>query len=327
MDLDKLNTGAKICNSVLNQLIEYTCANKIANLKDISLKGDTFLMEHLGKVYKNSKSKYIGFPTCMSINNCVENYNYSNELVTLDNFDSCIVKFKLGTNIDGCISLLEKTFKFSKDIWMFSEKPDISDLEEKCKKICEKNMFNGNTNDELKKLLEVELLSKGFQAVENCVSYQTFENHINTSESKYIILNYQKYFDDDDNVILPNTCFEFLNGEVYHVTIRFVSNEEEKMCLTKSLGNSHLYRLNEYYYSLKSKSGKNFYSKIKSNHSTNPFNYTNYTNESSNKIGFKECFENGILDELEILYTEKGVDVYGFTFTVVISNKKGIIVK
>ena len=324
-NLDKLNSGAKICNNVLNTLVQKIQIEKLKNIKDISLKGDLLILEQLQTVYKNSKNKMIGFPICISIDNCIENYRYDESDKIL--YDSCIVKIKLGTNIDGSITLLEKTFVFDEKEYKLCEISDISAIEEKCKKICEKNMFNENTNDELRKLLEIELSSNGYQPIENCISYQTFENHLITSESKYIILNYQKYFDDDDNVILPNTCFEFLNGEVYHISVKFVKNDEQTYSITNHKHDCHLYRLNEYYYSLKTKSGKNFYSKIKSNHDTNPFNYTNYTNEPTNKIGFKECFENGILDELEIPYTKKGIDVYGFTFTIVVSCKKGIIVK
>jgi methionine aminopeptidase len=322
-NLDKLNTGAKICKNVLNNLIEEIQNQKLSNVSIIANKGDLLLYDQLQTVYKNCKNKMIGFPVCLSIDNCVDNYRASKELI-----DNCIVKIKLGCNIDGHISLLEKTFQFSKGDYKLKELNNISELEEKCKKICEKNMFHGNTNDEVRKLLEIELLEKGYQPIENCISYQTFEDQLSTSESKYMILNYKKYYNENDELMFPpNLCFEFLNSEVYHITIKFVSNENDKFCITDYHHDSHLYRLNEYYYSLKTKSGKHFYSQIKKESNTNPFIFEDYKTLPLNKIGFKECFDNGVLDEFPVYYANNGVKVYGFTFTMMISNKKGVLVK
>lgn len=324
MDLDKFNAGVKICDNVLSAIIQNIENDKIFSILGIASKGDSLILESLQSVYKNS-TKSIGFPVSISINNCVEN---SRKNATLMDYDNCIVKIKLGTNIDGCISLLSRTFKFTKETGTLTQTDEIRDIEEKCKKICEKNMFNGNTNDEVRKLIEIELLQRGYQTIENCISYQTFENHLSTSESKYMILNYTKYYDENDELIEPtNNCFEFLNGEVYHVNIYFVSNENDDYCLTTCKDNSDMYRLNEYYYSLKTKSGRTFYNLIQNNHGTNPFVYENYTNQPINKIGFKECYDNGILTELPILHTKDNINVYGFIFSIVISNKRGIILK
>jgi len=327
MNIDKFNAGAKICNNVLDTIIKNTEKDKIFSISHIALKGDLLLKESLQTVYKNSK-KSIAFPVSISVGNCVENNRKNGILMDYASSGSCIVKIKLGVNIDGCISLLQKTFKFINETKLFTQIDEINNLEEKCRKICEKNMFNGNTNDEVRKLIEIELLQNGYQAIENCVSYQTFENFLNTSESKYIILNYKKYYDENDQLIEPtNDCFEFLNGEVYHVNVHFVSNDKDNFCLTTCKENPDMYRLNEYYYSLKTKSGKAFYNLIRNNHLSNPFLLEDYSDQPINKLGFKECYDNGILSELPILHTKENIDVYGFTFTIVISNKKGIIVK
>lgn len=318
--LDKYNIASKICQKVLEKIKCDITVNHNLHIKNICEKGDAFIQEELKLVYKNLKHKFIAFPVSISLNNCVENYRYhetQEQYNIIKNND--IVKIKLGVNIDGCISLLEKTYEFDDD----QLKEILINLEERCKKICEKNMFNENTNDEVRKMLEIELLQAGYKSIENAVSYQTLDSHLNTSESKYMILNYQKYYDEEGELVLPNNCFEFESGEFYNINLRFVKNELS--LTTKIKHESHLYRFNEYFYNLKSKSGRQFYNEIIKNHNTNVFVYEDYKSKTINKIGFKESYENGILDELIIYYTGDNIPVYSFCFTVFVSNKRGII--
>ena len=232
-----------------------------------------------------------------------------------------IIKIKLGVTIDGCVSLLERSYQYINEMTLL---PVVENVFIKCQKICEKNMYSGNTNDEVRKLLEIELLENGFQFLENVISYQTFPDHLNTSESKYMILNYQKYY-DDNGLLLSNDCFEFLENEVYHVILKFI--KKDSSLATKTTHNSHIFRFNEYFYNLKMKSARDFHNTIKQEHSSNAFVLSKYNKSVINKLGFKECFENGILEEYPIEYTVDNSPVYSFGFTIIISKKRGVIAK
>ncbi|XP_042512580.1 ERBB-3 BINDING PROTEIN 1-like [Macadamia integrifolia] len=105
----KYKSAAEIINKAL-QLVVSECKPN-AKVVDICEKGDAFIREQTGNMYKNVKKKIergVAFPTCISINNTVCHFSplASDEMV-LQQGD--ILKIDMGCHIDGFIVVAAHT--------------------------------------------------------------------------------------------------------------------------------------------------------------------------------------------------------------------------
>ncbi|KAJ8624462.1 hypothetical protein MRB53_032992 [Persea americana] len=105
----KYKSAAEILNKAL-QLVVKECKPK-AKIVDVCERGDSFIREQTGNMYKNSKKKIergVAFPTCISVNNTVCHFSplASDESVLEEND---IVKIDMGCHIDGFIAIVAHT--------------------------------------------------------------------------------------------------------------------------------------------------------------------------------------------------------------------------
>jgi len=319
--LTKYNIAAKICSKAYNEIIT-NLYNDIHNVYDLCRIGNRVIIEECNKIYKKESNKGIAYPTSISLNNCIGNFVYEPKSSYNTIKVNDVVKIELGVNIGGCIATLGKTVNYNNE-------PDseiVTFLESLEKKIV-KELKSGNLNDDVRILVESECADKGYFLIENCTSYQQLNGHPKTEESKYIVFNHQKYYDDEDNLVVEtNDCFDFEENEVYTINI----------VIGKDLGSnvkyiephsSHIARMNEYFYNLKLKSSREFYSKVKFSHGNNAFYLDNYNQEYTSRIGIKECSDIGILDMYPVQYIKGNMPLYHKKFTVVVGKDKGISLK
>ncbi|KAF9592054.1 hypothetical protein IFM89_011804 [Coptis chinensis] len=105
----KYKSAAEIVNKAL-QLVISECKPG-AKIVDLCGKGDSFIREQTGNVYKNVKKKIergVAFPTCLSVNNTLCHFS------PLAGDDSVLVagdilKIDMGCHIDGFIAVLAHT--------------------------------------------------------------------------------------------------------------------------------------------------------------------------------------------------------------------------
>lgn len=243
-------------------------------------------------------------PISISLNNCVGNYlTTNNDVIQKD--DIIKIDFTIKTPLE--IYAIAKTFSTN----------DHTPLQllEKLKKKCLEIAKPGETNDTVRILLETEISNAGYIPVENCISYEI--NSDPEYEPKYITLNYQKYYDADDNLVGElNECFELLEGEVYTMVISIVNESDVEAGKIIKKINPRMYSANNHFYALKLNSSKKFLNTIKRNHANNKFDIENYTKDTKNKFGFKELCKYGLLTEYPILYTNSKVFTRKFTFVV-----------
>ncbi|NBU34012.1 M24 family metallopeptidase [bacterium] len=269
---------------------------------------DDYVLDSLSKVYKK-ENKGIAFPCCVSPNGIV-GYNCTGTLVQGD-----LVKVELGVDIGGCTSIVGGTFVNGQGT--DGHNKFISLLETLAKGVLNEIKI-GNTNIDVKTYVESLCTEHSCFPIENCMSYQHFPGHIRTDESKYIVLNHKKYYDDDDMLLVePNICFEFLDGEVYHINLTIVPDNETEHKYT--FGNAQILRFNDLYYSLKLKHSKQFNYTVKKDHGTNAFRLSEYTSPGD-RLGMRECLESGILDSYPVKTVKENYNVYFKKFTVVIHN-------
>lgn len=324
-DRSRYETAFEINKKVERYLIE-EIQKGVINVKKLSDIGNDFIKQQLGLVYKKEKNKFIAFPVSISIGNCVGNYIYQKDgdkkYHSIN--ENSIFKIQFGVNIGGCISMLCNTYLYeNKKV----TKAKIEDLFKNLRKICQKNMFATNTNDTLRQILEIECSKYGYKPLENNVSYQGEKDEISYSESKYILLNHKKEYDIDGNILShPNECFEFEENEVYHMNIQLVEDNNENVLEQIQKHNPHIYRFNEYYYSFKTKSAKDFYNTIKKECGSNAFMYLDTEQNSIHKMGKRECLNSGILDEFPVCYLKQiDTNVYSCGFTVIIGKRSGYL--
>jgi methionine aminopeptidase len=335
-DLTKYNSSAKICGIVFREIVFKISNNEMLETNLLNEYGDRRILEECSKIYKR-EDKNIAFPTSISLNDCVGNYIYqenSNDYNMIKNGD--VVKIELGVNIGGCIAVLGETIIYNSQGNQHNNSQENSsdkdynkylDLLNELSLSIPKMIIPGGLNDDVKIMIESKCTETGCFPVENSISYQHIDGQLVTDDSKYIITNYQKYYDDDDNLAVPeNICFEFEPGEVYTINLTVIPNDYEKDDETQheyyEPHESHIYRFNDNYYSLKLKMSREFCSESKNKHNTNAFNCLPYKKNARWRVGIKECLDNNILDEYPIIYNKDKLPVFHKKFTLVVSDNK-----
>jgi methionine aminopeptidase len=327
--LQRYISSSKICKVVLDEIILKIQKSQILLLKELHLYGNTRLQEECDK-FTNEKIHAIAFPTSISLNNCVGNYLYNDDQ-KINPGD--IVKIQLGINLSGCIVNIGETIYYNEHNEDDKAKNDhqkylnlLKDLQNKIKQ----KIISGNTNDDVKILIESTCTQSGCFPVENTISYQHLDGQEFTDESKYIITNYKKYYDNDDYLIVPqNTCFEFECGEIYTVKLIVIPNNFDNSDETQHqyIQNEqpHIYRFNDTFYDLKLKMSREFVSRTKKEYGTNAFNAIEYGTNGKSRVAIKQCCENGILEEYPISFSKDKYNVYHKIFTIIVNKNSSII--
>ena len=332
-DLTKYNTCSSICKKILNEIVEKINTHELLNTKDLCKYGDLRIVEECSKIYKKEKNKGISFATCISLNNCVGYYIHEekNDLYNVIKGGD-IVKIELGVQISGCISILGETIiggvaplrrpenDKNNDNKSENNYQKYIDFLDSLKHAVVENMKIGASNDDIKMLIESKCTENECFPVENTTSYQHLDNQLNTIDSKCIITNYQKYFDENDNVITPNYFFEFEKHDTFTINLTIVPDLDLDIGSFIEKHEPHIYRFNDSFYNLKMKMSREFCSIAQKEHLTNAFNCIEYKKNPRNRVGIKECVENCILEEYPIIYNKNNLPVFHKKFTVIVKN-------
>jgi methionine aminopeptidase len=343
-DLTKYNTCAKICGLVMDEIIAKIQKGEMLNTKDLNEFGDNRIKEECSKIYKRETIKGVAFPTSISLNNCVSNYIYEHgqhEFNTIKNAD--VVKIDLGVNLGGCISVLGETIIYKADLDLegtgqgpdgpeIDERESYLELLEELSKCIPELMITGNTNDDVKIIIESKCTEAKCFPVENTVSYEHIDGQMKSFDSKYIITNYKKYYDKDDCLTVEeNVCFEFEKGDVYTINLTIIPNDyeqnDETTHLYKQYHDPHIYRFNDDYKNLRVKMSRDFYAIAKKEHGTNAFNCIPYKNDCKNRVGIKHCLENGLLEQYNVLYSKDNLPVFTKKFTLIVGDDKCVLLR
>ena len=321
LELSYYNTAATICGKVYLEikskiLLEFY-ENNVDKLDILLLieYGNKRIIDETNIIFKKVKDKGIASPVSISLNNCIGNYIYDyNDLSNIYNsiHENDIIKINLGVVIDGCIANLCETFTIKENKKV---NKTIHFLDSLQKSIMELFQDPDNTNDDVRMLIESKCTNKDVFPIENCTSFQQEKGLCKYDESKYMILNYKKKYDLNDELIgLENICFEYLENEVYTIDISVVESDCDVTYTQNE--NIHLYRFNDSFYGLKLKSSREFTSIIKSKHNNYLFDINPYTKYG---FGIKECVKKGILEECPIIYVKEKLPVITKRFTIYIT--------
>lgn len=322
----KYNTAASICGKVYSELKRGIVEENQRNVRELTIFGNQRLKEELNTVYKKLKHKNIAFPVSISLNNCVGNYVYdssnpNSDYNTIKEDD--VIKIELGVSIDGCISVLGDTFTISENDHI----NDAIKFLDKMQTEIVKKIRHEETADEVRMYFESKCTDNDVFPIENCMSYQQGPGILRGDDYKYMIFNYKKYYDANDYLIsLENINYEFEEHDVYTINLSVIPTQDEEVKY-KNIHESHIYRFNEYVYSLKLKSSRAFHSQVKSMHGNYGFEILPYLSDVKNRMGMKECVDNGILEKYPVVYVQPNVPVITKKFTILVGKKNSKVVK
>lgn len=337
-DLANYKQGAKINNIVYQNILKKINIDSVLDVKELCKYGDACIFDEYQKlideyqksinekVESTAKTFVLAIPTCISLNNCVGYYRCE-EQESFENFNTIkkgdVVKIEFGVNINGCISIFGETFVHND-----SKYDEYLKLLDTLEKSTIKLFKVGNLNDDVRMKIESLCTTKGCLPVENTISYECKKRYLKSQEAKFMILNYKPYYDVDDNLAVEeNVCFEFEENEIYNINLTFILDQEIEDYtehLYKEHHKSHLYVYNDYFYNLKLKSSKEFHSLIKKKYLNNAFDIREYNDNVKHRIGIKESYENGILDNFPIYYSDDKLPVFHKKFTVMVTQKGGV---
>lgn len=311
----KYNTSATICSKVYKHLKELVISNQERNIKSLCDIGNQMILSELSTIYKKNKDKNIAFPVCISLNNMIS--NHTGEIVDSIK-DTDIIKIKLGVSLCGYISILTETFiiKENKPIQrVINFLDDISeDILEMIK--------HEETVDEVRIFIESKCTEQNVFPISNCISYQQEQSFIKTFDSKYMILNHLAKYDMNDYLLTEqNINFEFEEDDIFTINLTVIPLEDDiepNQVKYRTLDNSFIHRINETNYSLKLKSSKEFYNKVKKEHSYYAFNINKYLDNPRDKMGISECKKHNLLDVYDVITPHNNLPVISKEFTIIV---------
>jgi len=329
--LQKYKLGGIICKNVFKKLKNKIIKKNVTNVQTLTSLGNTLIMEEYKEQIKNYenlkpliKNVSVAFPTCISLNNCVGYYIYepdNNDYNIIKSND--LIKIELGINIDDCINIFGKSFYFTHNIDLQKDKyiKLLDKLENKITKLVNTN----STNIDIQTLIESYCTEYNCFPVENTFSYQHLDQHIQTDDSKYIVTNHCKYYDEYDNLIVnQDISFDLSENDVFTINLTIIPNkEDDNEHIYNELHQPHIYKFNEYYHNFKLGSSKEFYSFIKKTHGFNVFPMTDYYSNVKYRIGLKESLDNGLLIPYPVLYNKEKLPVFFKKFTIIVGKEKG----
>lgn len=312
--MDKYIDASKITRRVLSDVLEKIQVGQ--DIQELCVWGTTLLEEACACVYKKEPNKGVAMPLTISVDNLVGYCIPDNMNIP----EHGVVKVELGVNIGGCIVVAGKTVLVGDAIEQYKH---IVSLLDKIQFMVSNVVKHNETTAEVKMAIESLCTDCECFPLENTISYQHVDGHPKTSESKYMVLNHTKYYDEENVAVEPNTCFAFEQGEVYTINIVVVPNTEEGYTI-KEHHVPHVARLNDYYFNLKLQSSKQFYSKVKQRYGHNAF-YLKQYQSPKDKLGLKECIESGIMDVYPVQYLSPNIPVFHNKFTILVKESKSIV--
>lgn len=312
--ISKYNTCAEICGKVYKTLKELIVLNEERNIKNLCSIGNEMILSELSVIYKKDKNKNIAFPVCISLNNVIS--NHTGEIV-VDIKDTDIVKIKLGVALCGFINILTETFV------IIENEPiqRVINLLDNISLDILKIIKHQETVDEVRLFIESRCTEETVFPISNCISYQQDQFFIKTIDSKYMVLNHIPKYDMNDYLVTQqNINFEFEEDDIFTINLTVIPIEDDiepNHVKYSILKDPTIYRMNESNYNLKLRSSREFYSKVKKEHSNYAFEIKNY-NSPKDKMAMRECTKNTLLESYDIITPHNNLTVISKEFTIIV---------
>ncbi|KAG0466522.1 hypothetical protein HPP92_017498 [Vanilla planifolia] len=301
----KYKAAAEIVNKAL-QLVISLCKPK-AKIVDICEKGDTFIREQAGSMYKNVKKKIergVAFPTCISVNNTVCHFSplWNDETVLEEND---LVKIDMGCHIDGFIAVVAHTHVLQ-DGPIVGRAADVIAAANTAAEVALRLVRPGKKNKDVTEAIQKVAAAYDCKIVEGVLSHQMKQFVIDGNKVILSVGNPETRVDDA----------EFEENEVYSVDI-VTSTGEGKPKLIDEKQTTIYKRAVDKNYHLKIKASRFIFSEINQKFPIMPFS-ARALEEKRARLGLVECVNHDLLQPYPVLHEKPGDLVAHIKFTVLL---------
>ncbi|KAL9361967.1 hypothetical protein Peur_044752 [Populus x canadensis] len=303
--ITKYKSAAEIVNKAL-QLVISECKPK-AKIVDICEKGDSFIREQTGNMYKNVKKKIergVAFPTCVSVNNTICHFSpLASDESVLEEGD--IVKIDLGCHIDGFIAVVGHTHALQSGP-VTGRAADVIAAANTAAEVALRLVRPGKKNKDVTEAIQKVAAAYDCKIVEGVLSHQLKQFVIDGNKVILSVSNPDTRVDDA----------EFEENEVYAVDI-VTSTGEGKPKLLDEKSTTIYKRAVDKNYHLKMKSSRFIFSEINQKFPIMPFT-ARALEEKRARLGLLECVNHDLLQPYPVLHEKPGDYVAHIKFTVLL---------
>ncbi|XP_011019082.1 PREDICTED: proliferation-associated protein 2G4-like [Populus euphratica] len=301
----KYKSAAEIVNKAL-QLVISECKPK-AKIVDICEKGDSFIREQSGNMYKNVKKKIergVAFPTCVSVNNTICHFSpLASDETVLEEGD--IVKIDLGCHIDGFIAVVGHTHALQSGP-VTGRAADVIAAANTAAEVALRLVRPGKKNKDVTEAIQKVAAAYDCKIVEGVLSHQLKQFVIDGNKVILSVSNPDTRVDDA----------EFEENEVYAVDIVTSTGEGKPKLLDEK--NTTIYkRAVDKNYHLKMKSSRFIFSEINQKFPIMPFT-ARALEEKRARLGLVECVNHDLLQPYPVLHEKPGDYVAHIKFTLLL---------
>ncbi|KAE8039297.1 hypothetical protein FH972_011724 [Carpinus fangiana] len=301
----KYKSAAEIVNRAL-QLVISECKPK-AKIVDICKKGDAFIREQTGNMYKNVKRKIergVAFPTCVSVNNTVCHFSpLASDEAVLEEGD--MIKIDMGCHIDCFIAIVAHTHVLQEGPVM-GRAADVIAAANTAAEVALRLVKPGRKNKDVTDAIQKVAAAYDCKIVEGVLSHQLKQFVIDGNKVVLSVSSPETRVDDA----------EFEENEVYAIDI-VTSTGDGKPKLLDERQTTIYKRAVDRNYHLKMKASRFIFSGISQKFPIMPFS-TRALEEKRARLGLVECVNHDLLQPYPVLHEKPGDLVAHIKFTVLL---------
>ncbi|CAA7398205.1 unnamed protein product [Spirodela intermedia] len=306
----KYKSAAEIVNKAL-QLVISECKPK-AKIVDLCEKGDSFIREQAGNMYKNVKEKNVkkkiergvAFPTCISVNNTVCHFSPlgSDESVLEEND---VVKIDMGCHIDGFIAVVAHTHVLQEGP-VTGRAADVIAAANTAAEVALRLVRPGKKNKDVTEAIQKVAAAYDCKIVEGVLSHQLKQFVIDGNKVVLSVASPDVRVDDA----------EFEENEIYAIDIVTSTGEGKPRMLDERQTTIYKRAVDKNYH-LKMKSSRFIFSEISQKFPIMPFS-ARVLEEKRARLGLVECVNHDLLQPYPVLHEKPGDLVAHIKFTVLL---------
>ncbi|KAF3613604.1 Proliferation-associated protein 2G4 [Capsicum annuum] len=288
------------------QLVLSECKPK-AKIVDLCEKGDAFIKEQTGNMYKNVKKKIergVAFPTCISVNNTVCHFSpLASDETVLEEGD--ILKIDMGCHLDGFIAVVGHTHVLHEGP-VTGRAADVIAAANTAAEVALRLVRPGKKNSDVTEAIQKVAAAYDCKIVEGVLSHQMKQFVIDGNKVVLSVSNPETRVDEA----------EFEENEVYSIDI-VTSTGDGKPKLLDEKQTTIYKRAVDKSYNLKMKASRFIFSEISQKFPIMPFTARDLE-EKRARLGLVECVNHELLQPYPVLHEKPGDLVAHIKFTVLL---------
>ncbi|KAI8987622.1 peptidase M24, structural domain-containing protein [Mycotypha africana] len=305
----KYKDAGKIADDVLDKVIKLCVPG--AKILDVCIEGDKLITAATGAIYNKKKmSKGIGFPTSISVNNCVAHFSPlpsdPEAFATLKEGD--VAKIQLGAQFDGYCSTVATTIVVGAKEPVTGPKADVIKAAETALEAAIRMIRPGNKNMDITKTVDQIAEDFGVKAVEGMLSHNQLKDK--TDGEKQIILN------PTEAQLRDFKRCEFAENEVYAIDI-LISTGEGKVRPLKT--RTTIYKKTGVRYQLKMAASRAVFSEIQTKAGAFPFTLRSLEDERKARMGIVEAAKHQTVLPYDVVYERDDAVVAQYLATIMVT--------